>query len=117
MFTGCDSISAFYGRGKSTCWEAWRAYEDVSDAFSAMNDPPFRKIDTTYTVFAQVERYAVIMYHRASTLDSVNVARLELFTKHGRSIENIPPTHPALYQQVKRASYQSGIWVNAIEYE
>ena len=37
---------------------------------------------------------------------------LELFTKHGRSIENMPST-----QQVLIASYQSGIWVKAIGYE
>ena len=106
-FKGCDSISAIRGRGKSTCWEAWRAYKDVSDAFSAVNDPPFRKLNIISTVFAQVVRYVVIMYHRASTLDRVNEARLELFTKHGRSIEKIPPTQDALYQQVLTASYQS----------
>ena len=39
-FTGCNSISAFRGRRKSTCWEAWRAYKGVSDAFSTVNDPP-----------------------------------------------------------------------------
>ena len=33
-------------------------------------------IDITSTFFAQVERYIVIMYYRASTLDGVNDARL-----------------------------------------
>ena len=36
------------------------AYEDVSDAFIAINDPPFRRIDTTSNVFALIERYVVI---------------------------------------------------------
>ena len=59
----------------------------------------------------------LLMYNRTSNLDNVNDARLELFTKNGRNIENIPPTQAALYQQVLRASFQSGVWVKAIEYE
>ena len=46
-FTGYDSISAFHGRGKTSCFrQAWRAYGDVSDALIALSDPAFRKFDT-----------------------------------------------------------------------
>ena len=41
----------------------------------------------------------------------VNSARLNLFTKRTRQIDNIPPTSAALLQHVKRAVYQAGhIW-------
>ena len=81
-----------------------------------MSDPAFRKFDTA-SVFSQIERYVVITYNRTSNLDNVNDARLELFTMNGRNIENIPPTQAALNQQVLRTSFQSGVWVKAIEYE
>ena len=68
-FTGCDSISAFHGRGKTSCWQAWRAYGDVSDALIALNDLAFRKFDTA-SVFSQIELFVVIMYNRTSNLDN-----------------------------------------------
>ena len=48
------------------------------------------------------------MYDRASTCETVNDARKDLFTRKGRSIDNIPPTAAALEQHVKRAAYQAG---------
>jgi hypothetical protein len=32
-FTGCDTVSSFCGRGKKICWNAWKAYSDVTDTF------------------------------------------------------------------------------------
>jgi hypothetical protein len=32
-FTGCDTVSAFVGRGKKTCWEIWKKYPEVTDTF------------------------------------------------------------------------------------
>ena len=32
-FTGCDTVSSFCGRGKKICWNAWKAYNEVTDTF------------------------------------------------------------------------------------
>ena len=29
-FTGCDTISAFFGKGKKSAWEAWKSYPNVT---------------------------------------------------------------------------------------
>ena len=42
--------------------------------------------------FQKLERLTVLMYDKSSQLHSVNTARRELFSKKGRSFENIPPT-------------------------
>ncbi len=31
-FTGCDTVSAFGGRGKKTAWKVWQVFPDVTDA-------------------------------------------------------------------------------------
>ncbi|KAG0728449.1 hypothetical protein GWK47_032424 [Chionoecetes opilio] len=31
-FTGCDTTSAFFGKGKKSVWEAWNAYVEVTEA-------------------------------------------------------------------------------------
>ena len=32
-FTGCDTTSAFFGKGKKVAWEAWNSYPEVTRAF------------------------------------------------------------------------------------
>ena len=29
--TGCDTTSAFRGKGKKSAWQAWQAFEEVTD--------------------------------------------------------------------------------------
>ena len=38
--TGCDTVSAFSGRGKHTAWETWKSFPDVTDAFEKMLQMP-----------------------------------------------------------------------------
>ena len=108
-FTGCDNVSCFGGRGKTTAWETWKASDEVTDitaAFGALaNFPTPSDIDTFMDT---LERFVVLMYDRTSSQEHVNEARKHLFAKKGRSIENIPPTREALRQHIKRAAYQAG---------
>src|SRR6218665_425874 len=39
-FTGCDTVSAFIGRGKKTCWEVWNKYPDVTVIFNELSKLP-----------------------------------------------------------------------------
>ncbi len=32
-FTGCDTTSQFYGKGKKIAWESWKYYPEVTKAF------------------------------------------------------------------------------------
>ena len=55
------------------------------------------------------------MYDKQSTAECINDARKELFSKKGRSLENIPPTKDALLQHLKRVIYQASIWFTSYE--
>lgn len=52
--------------------------------------------------------FVVLLYDRTSSLEHVNEARKELFTKKSRTIDRLPPTQAALIQHIKRAAYQAG---------
>ncbi|KAG1654719.1 hypothetical protein GQR58_024872 [Nymphon striatum] len=112
-FTGCDITSCFHGRGKRMACQAWNSYPEVTQAFTylAMNSYANATKDDVY--FKLLERFVVVLYDKTSSLDSVDEARKELFCQKGRSIENIPPTQDALFQHVKRAAYQGGIWTTS----
>ena len=52
-----------------------------------------------------LEQFVVLLYDRKSNCNIVNEYRRDLFTKKGRTVENIPSTLDALH--IKRASLQS----------
>ncbi|KAG1695759.1 Integrin alpha-PS2 [Nymphon striatum] len=111
--SGCDTVSSFYGRGKKTAWQAWKAYKEVTEAFVYIASNPFEMLDVTSRHFEQLERYCIILYDKTSSLTSVNDTRKELFCKRNKTMENLPPTQDALINHTKRALYQAGIWTSS----
>ena len=109
-FTGCDTTSAFYGRGKKMAWESWCLFPDVSNAFIALQKCPER---LSPDKLALLERFTVILYDRTSSQTLVNAARQSLFTR-GLQILRIPPTQDALIQHCLRAAFQAGVWSQAL---
>ena len=109
-FTGCDTTSTFFRKGKKTAWLAWKSYPMVTSAFLEVYNNPFQEITIDSEMFKQLERFTVILYDKNCSEQNVNAARRELFSKKSKSLENIPPTKDALLQHIKRASLQAGIW-------
>ncbi|KAG1686778.1 hypothetical protein GQR58_008588 [Nymphon striatum] len=107
------TVSSFYGRGKKTAWQAWKAYKEVTEAFVYIASNPFEMLDVTSRHFEQLERYCIILYDKTSSFTSVNDTRKELFCKRNKTIENLPPTQDALINHTKRALYQAGIWTSS----
>jgi hypothetical protein len=106
-FSGCDKVFNFAGRGKTTAWQIWKVYDEVTDvfrSFSSKSDDHFID-DNSVKV---LERYVCILYSKTTELSDVNECRRMMFTKKGRTVDNIPPTNNALLQHIKRAVYQAG---------
>ena len=112
-FTGCNTTSSFFGRSKKSAWAAWLSYPEVTEAFLYLVKHPYELIDATSPHFLTLERFTVILYHKGSTLLSVNEARRHLFCKKNKTLENLPPTQNALLQHAKRAVFQCSIWVTS----
>ena len=112
-FTGCDTTSAFAGRGKKTAWEVWKTFPEVTKAFRECLNGIEELSDK---VISPIERFTILMYDRTSGSCDINEARRELFTKSPvtRLLENIPPTKAPLIQHLRRATMQARIWANAL---
>ena len=65
-----------------------------------INDP--KSIDEDLTLMAALEKWTVMMYSKRCDKFTVNEARQAMFIHNLKSMENIPPTQAALYQNVKR---------------
>ncbi len=105
-FTGCDVVSAFYGKGKKSAWQTWNIFNEVSETFIKLSQQPTSVSDLD---LQQLERFVVLMYDRSSAATGVDEARLELFARKQRSYNSIPPTQAALREHAKRSAYQAGI--------
>lgn len=88
-FTGCDTVSCFSTVSKKTAWKTWQAYDQVTKAFT---DISYERLSPSEDNLALLERFVALLYDRTSNETTVNGARLFLFTKKLREIENIPPT-------------------------
>ena len=73
LFTGCDVVSAFRGKGKKSAWLTWDAYTEVSDVFAKLSQYPLTVDDEDLQILG---KFVVIMYDRSSTAEGVDDARL-----------------------------------------
>lgn len=112
-FTGCDTTSGFFGKGKKSAWEAWKSYPDVTQAFLGIARFPHTPLTTESRYFELMERYTIVLYDKTSGLKSINEARRELFCQRSKTMETIPPTQEALLQHCKRVAYQAWIWTTS----
>ena len=113
-FTGCDTTSTFYGRGKKLTWEAWKCFNDVTQAFTFMALHPFAALNFDTPHFQLLERFTVILYDKTSNFLEL---RQELFCQKEKTMERLPPTQYSLLQHTKRAAYQAGIWCTSEQTE
>ena len=91
-FTGCDTTSQFFGKGKKSSWDSWKSFPDVTKAFQCTISHAFQLLQLGSPVFELLERYTCILYDRTTSMCSVNELRQELFCKGSKMMENIPPS-------------------------
>jgi len=105
VLTGCDTTSAFRGKGKKLAWQAWQAYEEVTKTFRYLDDHPFEHTNAESGHFRNIEWLIVILYDKTNSLSSVNETRKELFCHKNQSMDRIPPTQNALLKHTRQAVY------------
>jgi len=74
-YSGCDTTSAFNGKGKKSAWRAWQAYDDATEIFVHLAKHPFQLLDVECQQFQKLERLTVILYDKSSPLSSINQTR------------------------------------------
>ena len=76
--TGCDTVSFFGGRGKKTAWGVWKVFPELTPVLRAL---AASTEDISEEHMAVIERFAILLYDRTSSLRNINEARQELFSK------------------------------------
>ena len=106
-FTGCDSVSAFAGKGKIGALKILKSNEGARRAF--------RELGQSWTVsedlYTLLEKFTCSMYIPVgNTTSHVNDARYELFCAKNGELEShqLPPCQDSLRKHILRANYQAG---------
>ena len=55
LFTGCDTTSGFFRRGKKI---AWNIFSEITTVFSQKALQPFKNLDAEFANFGMLERYS-----------------------------------------------------------
>ena len=104
VFTGCDAVSAFGGKGKLSAWTTWRAFDDIAPAFEEYSHHR-QHTRVKEEDIRILEGLTCLLNSRTTTFESVNECRRHLFMKQGRQVDKIPPRKDVLLQHIKRAAY------------
>ena len=111
-FTGCDTTSAFKGKGKI------KAYKLMSE--SPLYHQAFSAIGNCWTSdnlpWEDLERFLCELYGQVSE-STLTKARANIFKCSFKADVSLPPTHDEFVQHVRRANYQAAILKRALEQE
>ena len=61
-FSGCDTISQFYGKGKKVAWQVWKSFAPVTEAFLHMVSRPFHSMQAESQTFRLLEKFTCILF-------------------------------------------------------
>ena len=107
-FTGCDTVSAFSGRGKLSALKLIKNDENMCETMKLLGE------DWTLgeELFGRLNRFTCSLYATHTKCTSVNELRYEQFRLKKGKIHSaqIPPCEDCLLEHAKRANYQAAIW-------
>lgn len=107
-FTGCDSVSAFAGRGKMKALKLMKGNKDFQNLFKAIGE----SWSLPETLQRQLEAFVCAIYGSTSGDASVNEFRYKLFCakKGEQESYQLPPCADCLHKHSQRANYQAAVW-------
>ena len=107
--SGCDSTSAFFGIGKQKWLTTLRENRDILQDLQEFGNDPVSISEQAMTALVALTS---LLYGK-KRYTSLNHLRYDLFSQKRLSSERLPPTMDAFAHHVKRANYQSYIWLHA----
>ena len=113
-FTGCDTVSSIFGKGKCKMWDCWQndeKFNELNIVFKELGNVP----QTVNEERLDMLEYFIKKVYSTKAKELEPTLALERLSKFEASANNdlrqIPMSHPALLQHTKRACYQAGyLW-------
>ena len=112
-FTGCDTVSAFAGKGKTNALKLLTTNRNIQHMFFRLGE----EWDLSPQLLNELEAFTCLLYAPKGSAVKVNDLRYNLFCAKKGEIEShqLPPCRDCLEKHAQRANYQAGIWKRCLE--
>ena len=112
-YTGCDTISAFSGRGKPGALKILLSNIRFQQGFARLG----KDWVLSTALLTILEEFTCCMYAAHTQITNVNEMRFQLFRSKNGDIQSgqMPPCKDCLEQHAIRASYQAAVWQHSLE--
>lgn len=101
--TGCDTTSAFFGKGKKKAWNVWQTVPELTLPLQLFGYNPTIEMIQRHT--STIHKFVMLLYG-VKEETTVNGARRFLFFHQAKDFDNMPPSSDALHQHILRVAYQ-----------
>ena len=108
--TGCDSTSCFKGKGKKKGLDVLRGNQERYQSLRSLGD----SLQIPQEVMKVCENFVCQLHQSDPVTTDINKVRYNLFCKHAKQNEGLPPCRDSLTQHVKRCNYQCVVWKSAL---
>lgn len=114
-YTGCDTVSAFAGKGKLGALKLMKKEHTYQQCFGELGE----SWDISPELIQKLEAFTCHMYVSKGSSCDVNECRYQLFyAKRGEvNSAHLPPCMDCLHLHAQRANYQAGIWRRSLQCE
>lgn len=112
-YTGCDTTSAFAGKGKVNALKLLTSSRQIQDTFLELG----KEWDLSPDLMDKLESFTCLLYAPKTPSTNVNELRYHLFCAKAGEIEShqLPPCRDCLVKHAERANYQAGIWRRCLQ--
>ncbi|KAK3753762.1 hypothetical protein QZH41_016442, partial [Actinostola sp. cb2023] len=112
-FTGCDTVSAFAGRGKVAAYRIVTRSAEFQETFQQLG----MEWNLSDDLYRSLQKFTCTMYCRNPGTSDVNELRYRLFClKRGDVDSNqLPPCNDTLCKHSLRANYQAAVWRRSLQ--
>jgi len=112
-YTGCDTVSAFAGKGKARALKLLMSNSDHQEMFIELG----QEWNLSQELLEKLEAFTCLLYAPKASTSQVNNLRYHLFCAKKGEIEShqLPPCKDCLTKHAQRANYQAGIWRRCLE--
>jgi hypothetical protein len=112
-FTGCETVSAFAGRGKLSALKQMKADKTYQEAFSQVG----QSWEVSAELFQRLQDITCHIYIPSTQTSSVNELRYQVFCARRGEVESsqLPPCEDCLFMHVLHANYQAAIWRRSLQ--
>ena len=112
-FTGCDTVSAFQGRGKVLVFRIMAKDQGFQEVFQGLG----REWQLSNELYRDLQRFTSAMYCKNAGTNEVNELRYRLFCLKKGDVDSnqLPPCDDSLRKHALRANYQAAIWKRGLQ--